>query len=98
MVVVAKIKVKAGSEAQAESAFRKQIDFVIREEPSTLEYRMHRGRKDATTFLFFETYADAAAFDRHGKSSAMQELFRTLTPILDGAPQIELYEELGGKR
>ena len=97
MVVVAKIKVKAGSEARAEEAFRKQIDYVTREEPKTLVYRMHRGRKDPTAFLFYEKYADADAFDRHGKSSAMQELFRMLTPLLDGPPQIELYEELGGK-
>ena len=97
MIVVAKIKVKAGSEGVAEAAFRKQIDYVSREEPKTLVYRMHRGRKDPTTFLFYEQYADGEAFDRHGKSSAMQELFRTLTPLLDGAPQIELYEDLGGK-
>jgi quinol monooxygenase YgiN len=97
MVVVAKLKVKAGCEAAAEAAFRKQIDFVTREEPKTLLYVMHRGRKDPTMFLFYEKYADPEAFDRHGKSSAMQELFRTLTPLLDGAPQIELFEELAGK-
>lgn len=97
MIVVAKLKLKAGSEAAAEAAFRKQIDYVSREEPKTLVYRLHRSRKDATTFLFYEKYADAEAFDRHGKSSAMQELFRTLTPLLDGAPQIELYDDLGGK-
>ena len=97
MVVVAKIKVKAGSESQAEAAFRKQIDFVTREEPKTLVYALHRARKDPTTFLFYEKYTDSEAFDRHGKSSAMQELFKTLTPLLDGAPQIELFEDLGGK-
>lgn len=98
MIVVAKIKVKKGREAEAEAAFRKQIDFVTREEPDTLLYVMHRGRKDASTFLFYEQYRDAAAFDRHGKSAAMQELFKTLSPLLDGAPAIELYDEVAGKR
>jgi quinol monooxygenase YgiN len=97
MIVVAKIKVKQGHEADAESAFRKQIDFVEREEPGTLLYLLHRGRKDRSTFLFYEKYADAEAFDRHGKSAAIQELFRTLQPLLDGPPTIELYDELGGK-
>lgn len=97
MVVVAKIKVKPGCEAQAEEAFRRQIDFVRREEPKTLRYLMHRGRKDGAVFLFYEKYADAEAFDRHGKSSAMQELFKTLTPLLAGAPSIELYDEIAGK-
>jgi len=97
MVVVAKIKVKTGREAEAEAAFRKQIDYVTREEPGTLLYLLHRGRKDRSTFLFYEKYADAEAFDRHGKTSAMQELFRTLQPLLEGPPSIELFEELGGK-
>jgi quinol monooxygenase YgiN len=94
MVVVAKIKVKAGREAEAEAAFRKQIDYVTREERGTLLYLLHRGRKDRCTFLFYEKYADADAFDRHGKTSAIQELFRVLQPLLDGAPSIELYDEL----
>jgi quinol monooxygenase YgiN len=98
MIVVAKIKVKSGCEGEAEDAFRKQIDFVTRDEPRTLIYLLHRGRKDPSTFLFYEKYADADAFDRHGKSSAIQELFKTLTPLLEGAPSIELYDELGGKR
>lgn len=98
MVVVARIKVRTGAEAAAESAFRRQIDYVVREEPGTLLYLMHRSRKDPTTFLFYEKYADAASFDRHGKSAAMQQLFSALTPLLDGAPVIELYDELGGKR
>lgn len=97
MVVVAKIRVKAGREAEAEAAFRKQIDYVRREEAGTLVYVMHRARKDATTFLFYEKYLDAAAFDRHGKSTAMQELFKTLTPLLDGPPAIDLYDEIDGK-
>ena len=97
MIVVAKIKVKQGHEADAEAAFRKQIDYVKREEPQTLLYVMHRGRKDRSTFLFYEKYADAEAFDRHGKSTAMQELFRALQPLLDGPPSIELYDEVGGK-
>jgi quinol monooxygenase YgiN len=98
MVVVAKIKVKSGKEADAERAFRKQIDFVIREEPGTELYVLHRSRKDACTFLVYEKYSDPSAFDRHGKSSAMQELFAELTPILDGPPSIELYDELTGKK
>jgi quinol monooxygenase YgiN len=97
VIVVAKIRVKAGREAEAEAAFRKQIDFVTREEAGTLVYTLHRARKDPTTFLFYEKYVNAAAFDRHGKSSAMQDLFKTLTPLLDGPPAIDLYDEIAGK-
>jgi quinol monooxygenase YgiN len=98
MVVVAKLKVKSGAEDDAEKAFRKQIDYVTREEAGTLLYVMHRSRKDPTTFLFYEKYVDGDAFDRHGKSAAMRELFKTLQPILDGAPVIETYDEVDGKK
>ena len=97
MVVVAKIKVKQGCEAEAEAAFGKQIDFVKREEPGTLLYLLHRGRKERGTFLFYEKYVDAEAFDRHGKTSAIQALFKAIHGLLDGPPSIELYDELGGK-
>jgi quinol monooxygenase YgiN len=97
MVVVAKIKVKPGHETEAETAFRTQIDFVTREEPGTLLYVLHRGRKQRSTFLFYEKYADAEAFDRHGKTSAIQALFKAIQGLLDGPPAIELYDELGGK-
>jgi quinol monooxygenase YgiN len=97
MIVVAKIKVKLGCEAEAEAAFRKQIDFVTRQEPGTLLYLLHRGRQQRSTFLFYEKYADADAFDRHGKTSAIQELFKRIQGMLDGPPSIELYDEIGGK-
>ena len=96
--VIARVKVRAGSESAAEAAFRRHLERVRRDEPGTLAYLLHRSRKDPTLFLFYERYADAPAFDRHGKSAAMQSLFRELTPLLDGAPAIELCDELDGKR
>ena len=98
ITVVARVKVRAGSEAAAEAAFRKHVEHVRRDEPGTLVYLMHRSRKDPTIFAFYERYEDAAAFDRHGKSAAMQSLFRELTPMLDGPPAIELYDEIACKR
>jgi quinol monooxygenase YgiN len=97
MIVVARIKVQSGREAEAEAAFRRLIDHVTREEPGTLEYRMNRSRKDPTVFVFVERYENPAAFDRHGKSAAMQELFRTLQPVLDGAPVIDVLDEIAAK-
>lgn len=98
MIVVAKVKARSGSEAQLEALFRRHIEHVRREEPGTLVYVLHRSRKDPTTFVFYERYEDAAAFDRHGKSAAMQALYRDLTPLLDGPPTIDLLDEIDGKR
>jgi quinol monooxygenase YgiN len=98
VTVVARLKVRSGQEPAAETLFRRHIEYVRREEPGTLVYVFHRSRKDPTSFLFYERYEDAAAFDRHGKSAAMQSLFRELTPLLDGPPAIDLYDEIDGKR
>lgn len=97
MVVVATVKVRSGSEAAAEALFRRHIDSVRRDEPGTLVYALQRARKESRTFLFYEKYTDGAAFDRHGKSAAMQALYRELTPLLDGPPTIEFYDEIDAK-
>ena len=98
VTVIARVKVRTGTEADAEAAFRRHLEHVRQEEPDTLAYLFHRSRKDPTLFFFYERYVDSAAFDRHGKSAAMQSLFRELTPLLDGAPAIEVCDELDGKR
>lgn len=97
MVVIARIRVKAGSEAEAEAVFRKHIDFVVREEPGTEAFVLHRAKKDPSQFLLYERYVDGTAFDKHGKSAALQESFRAMQPILDGAPVIEIFEEVADK-
>lgn len=97
MIVVATVRIRSGSEAAAEALFRRHIDYVRREEPETLVYAMQRARKEPRTLLFYEKYASGAAFDRHGKSAAMQALYRELTPLLDGPPSIEFYDEVDAK-
>ncbi len=94
--VVAKIKAKAGSEAQLEEAFRKMITKV-RSEPGTLAYILHRSVQDPTVFVFFESYQDQAALDAHSKSEHMKELGGAIGGLLDGRPQIEVLAEVDRK-
>jgi len=98
LTIVAKMKIRAGQEAQAERALTEMIEYVTAQEPGTLRYALHRAVGDAATLLMYEQYADQTAVDTHGTSARIQQLFATLGPLLDGQPSIEMYTELAGKK
>jgi quinol monooxygenase YgiN len=96
--VIAKLKVKAGSEAAFRQAADQMIAHVKANEAGTLTYILYRSAADANEFVFFEVYSDQAAFAAHGASEAMMQFFGAVGGLLDGRPDITLYEELGGKK
>jgi len=95
MIVVAKIKAKSGEEDKMEKAF---LDIMpkVEQEEGTLVYTLHRSQKDPTVFLFYEKYADKDALKHHSSTPYFQELFGVLAPLLDGNPEIEMYDEVKG--
>ncbi len=98
LTIVAKMKIRAGQEAQAEAALTDMIGYVTANEPGTVRYALHRAIGDPTTLLMYEQYADQAAVDAHGTSTRIQQLFGTLGPRLDGQTGIEMYVEVSGKK
>lgn len=98
LAVIAKLKVKAGSEAAFQQAADKMIEHVRANEPDTLTYILHRSSADPSEFVFYEQYTDQGAFAVHGSSETMQEFFGAVGSLLDGRPQIDMYETLGGKK
>jgi quinol monooxygenase YgiN len=98
MTVIATLKVKSGQEEALIAGMQKMIAHVKANEPDTLTYLLYRSTADPTTFVVYEVYANQAAFAAHGSSAPMQEFFRLAGGILDGRPDITMYEELGGKR
>jgi quinol monooxygenase YgiN len=93
MIVIAKMKAKGGQENNMEEALRSMVSKVAQEE-GTLTYTLHRSQSDPATFLFYEKYQDAAAFKTHAATDYFKELTSTIMPLLDGDPQIEMYDEL----
>ena len=98
MTVIARLKVKAGSETTFEQAAQKMIAHVKAHEPGTLMYVLNRNTADPTEFVFYEVYADTAAFAAHGNSEPMQQFFGAVGGLLDGQAEIKMFEEIGGKR
>ena len=97
MNVVAKLKAKAGEEGRMEEALRGMVDKVAQEQ-GTLTYTLHRAQQDPSVFLVYEKYKDAAALKAHSATPYFKELFDVLKPLLDGAPEIEIYDELARLR
>jgi quinol monooxygenase YgiN len=95
--LIAKLKAKAGSEAKLEAAFKDMIKQVRAAEPGCEAYIVHKSAKDPLQYIWFEKYADQAAFDNHRKTDHMKAMFPRISPMLDGAPELEMMTELDRK-
>ena len=97
LTVIAKIKVKADQAETFEAEAKKMIAHVKANEPGRLSYILHRSTADATTYLFYEVYGDQAAFAQHGGSPAMAAFFGAMQGVLDGRPELEMYEAIASR-
>lgn len=59
-------------------------------------YSLHTSDADATTFMFYEQYADAGAFQAHGQTEHMRAMGSKLGGLLAGRPVIERYTQIAG--
>ncbi len=97
ITVVATIKAQPGKEKEIEKALAAMIPQVESEE-GTLEYVLHRAQNDPLKFLVYEKYRDQEAFSFHSSTPAIKELFKTVGPLIDGSPSIEMYEIITSKK
>ena len=97
LTVIAKLKVKSDQAETFEAEAKKLIAHVKANEPGTLSYVLHRSTADATTYLFYEVYEDQTAFALHGGSPAMQAFFGSMKGVLDGRPELEMYEAVAAR-
>ena len=97
LTVIATLKVKPDKASVFEEEARKMVAHVQANEPGTRRYVCHRSTADPTVYVFYELYDDQAAFAAHGGSAAMQAFFGAMKGVLDGRPDIAMYEEIAGK-
>ncbi|MBM3132196.1 MAG: antibiotic biosynthesis monooxygenase [Chloroflexi bacterium] len=93
IAVVAKIKAKKGEEKKVEKALRDVIPKV-REEEGTVAYTLNRAQNDKTLFMVYEKYTDMDAFMHHSSTPYLAAMFTEIVPLLDGALQVEMYDEI----
>ena len=95
LVVVAVMKAKAGMEQELEKALKEMVPKVEAEK-DTFVYTLHRAKKEPGKFLMYEKYPNKEALTQHSSTPYFMELFGKIGPMLDGAPIIDIYEDLAG--
>jgi quinol monooxygenase YgiN len=95
MIVVAKLKARQENIEEMKAAL---LDMVskVKDEEGTLVYTLHQDPGNPAVFLFYEKYKDAEALTVHSSTPHFKALFKTIKPMLDGAPEIAMYNELAG--
>ena len=68
VTVVARIRAAKGKGDALAALLSEQCGVIRGSEPGCLAYRLHRAIDDPELFLFYETYADDAAFAVHRQS------------------------------
>src|SRR4051794_40098781 len=96
VAVVARLRAAAGKGDALAALLTEQVGGVRKEEPGCLAYRLHRATGDADLFLFYELYADDAAFEAHRKAPhlAAYRQRREAGGLVDGAVEVQIFRPL----
>ena len=96
LTVVARIRAAQGKGDALAALLSEQAGVVRNAEPGCLVYRVHRSTGDPDLFLFYETYADDAAFDAHRKSPhiAAFRQRREKEGLTEGPAVVEIFRSL----
>ncbi|HUO06241.1 MAG TPA: putative quinol monooxygenase [Candidatus Binataceae bacterium] len=97
ITVIAKLKVKPGSEAAFEAAAMEMIEKIRPSEAGTLSYVLHKNNADPTEFVYYEVYSDPAALGAHSGSEHMKAFGGMIAALLAGRPEIAMYSEVARK-
>lgn len=93
IAVIARLKAKAGSEADFESAMLELAGQVREKEKGNQLYTLCRDAEGG--YVMLELYEDEASLAAHGQSDHFKQLGPKLGPFMDGRPQIEKLEVVG---
>lgn len=96
LTVVARLRAAKGKGDALAALLIEQAAAVRANEPGCLVYRAHRSPRDPELFLFYEMYADDAAFEAH-KAAPHLAAFRERRDregLADGVAQVDVFRTL----
>jgi quinol monooxygenase YgiN len=73
VAVIATLRAALNRDDELAALLIKQAKAVRGAEPGCLVYRVHRSTSDPRLFVFYEVYADEAAFEAHRASAHLAE-------------------------
>ena len=93
LTVVARLRAAKGKGDAMAALLKEQAVVVLKAEPDCLVYRAHRSTKDPELFLFYETYANDAAFEAHRNAPHLAAFRqrREKEGLLEGTVEVEIY-------
>jgi quinol monooxygenase YgiN len=91
--VIARARAKAGCEARLEKDLR-AVARQSREEEGCLLYTLHRACEAPSDFVTIERWISNEAFSAHMTKPYLQDLMRKLPELVDGTPEITMYQQL----
>jgi quinol monooxygenase YgiN len=96
LTVVARIRAAKDKGDALAALLEEQAAVVRKAEPGCLVYRVHRSTKDPQLFLFYETYADDAAFEVHRNAPHLAAFRRRREEggLTDGPAEVEVFRSL----
>ena len=96
VTVVATLRAARGKADALAALLVEQAGVIRKTEPGCIVYRVHRSTSDPDAFLFYEIYADDAAFAAHRASPhlAQYRKRREEEDLLDGAVDVRVYRNI----
>jgi quinol monooxygenase YgiN len=96
LTVVARLRAAKGKGDALAALLVEQAAVVLKAEPGCVVYRVHRSTRDPELFLFYETYADDAAFELHRNAphlAAFRER-REKEGLTDGPAEVDVFRSI----
>jgi quinol monooxygenase YgiN len=96
VTVVATLRAAKGKADALAALLTEQRAVIRKTETGCLVYRVHRSTQDPDAFLFYEIYADDAAFDAHRASPhlAAYRKRREDEGLLEGSVDVKVYRAI----
>jgi quinol monooxygenase YgiN len=96
VIVVATLRAASGKADALAALLTEQCAVIRKTEPGCIVYRVHRSAQDQDAFLFYEIYADDAAFAAHRASTHLAQFRKRREDegLLDGVVDVKVYRAL----
>lgn len=91
IIIVAKMKAKAGMEEQVKSELGALVKATL-SEPGCIRYTLHRSQGDPASFLFYEEWASKEALGAHSKSPHFKSFGAKAKELLAEPPDISFWQ------
>ena len=91
--IIAKLRIKPGSNADFEATMKALQAKVHADEPGNKLYALHK-TDDVNVYVMLERYEDDAALAAHRAAPHFRELGRKLGDYLDGKPDVQRLQEI----